>query len=415
MADLTITQEEVEQYAEPEQVFREARKLGIGGSDVHNLFPVLNLEDPDEQGSRYGCPRKLSYEKLNVKPDYEHTPQELRLFERGHVMEDYAAQRLAEKMGVKVYRANQPRVSKVHPFMRCNVDRFASVDHIRVPVECKSANEHAVVTMEQTGLPIAYSLQLNHTMSVTEADKGIFAVIEVPDYVDALIEQIEKPKLRKEILNALFKTLGFYSFEEKRNDDLIGIIIEKESYFWNGLILQKKLADPLPNLNDERCKSCQFRKTCRGTAWAEANDKIPVRGKNGVQYTQIEKPEFVQIVLDRLQAMQNLDQAEEVLKAVDLELKQSFPQDVTAVSTPGGVKINWSYQKGARRWDSDALNADSKTIGRKLAFADWVSEREPALVSQFSAEANTDYDIADRYKIQSAPTRPFKFTCRGME
>ena len=414
MPDLTITQEEVEQYAEPEQVFRETRKLGVGGSDVHNLFPVLNLEDKDEQGSRYGCPRKLSYEKLSIKPDYEHTPQAKILFERGHIMEDYAAQRLSEKMGVKVYRANQPRISKLHPFMRCNVDRFASVDHIRVPVECKSANEHVVVQMEQTGLPIAYSLQLQHTISVTEADHGIFAVIEVPDYVDALIEQIERPKLRSEILNALFKQLGFYSFEEKRNDDLIGIIIEKESYFWNGLILQKKLADPLPNLNDARCKDCQFRKTCRGTAWAEANDKIPVR-KGGVQYTPIEEPQFVQIVLDRLQAMQNLDQAEEVLKAVDNEIKQHWPAEVTAVSAPGNVKIIWNYQRGASRWDSDALAADSKTLARKVAFADFAAEQSPELVTQFSQQAASDYDLADKYKVQSAPSRPFKFTCKGFK
>ena len=40
------------------------RRKGLGGSDVHNLFP-------DE--SRYGCPLRLWFDKTDIEPDYKRT------------------------------------------------------------------------------------------------------------------------------------------------------------------------------------------------------------------------------------------------------------------------------------------------------------------------------------------------------
>src|SRR5208337_2857587 len=203
-----------------EAEWRAERKKGIGGSEVHNLFPVLNLEDKDEQGSRYGCPRRLSYEKLGIEPDYQHTPETLRLFDRGHAMEEYAAQRYSQKTGKRVFRSTKSWTSPDHPFMRCYIDRriqneVIPSDGYRPSVikhsvlECKSANEHVAGRMENEGLPIAYALQLQHAIEATQSDAGAFAVIVVPDYVDAVIEQIEEGPLRTRILNLLAPGFDF--------------------------------------------------------------------------------------------------------------------------------------------------------------------------------------------------------------
>lgn len=372
------------QVPQTEQEWHEERKKGIGGSEVHHLFPILNLEDPSEDGSRYGCPRRLGYEKLGIQPDYQYTPQTLRLFERGHIMEEYAAGLYAEKQGVDVRRSRKSWTSPDYPFMRCYVDRFEKIGEVgkRVVVEIKSANEHVTLRAQQEGLPLAYSLQIQHSIAATHADSGAFAVIVVPDFVDAVIEQIAEGPLRSQILNKLAPTFEFYSFPAPKDETLIGIIIEKEAAFWS-MIQAKKLPDPLPNLNDDRCHTCIFRKTCRGEAYVEANARIPVRDKrSGVQYAQITDPEFVQVVADRLQVMKGIEEQEEILAGITNEIKQRWPAEVGAVQIPGtGIKIRWGWQKGATRWDSAALDAD-----------------HPELV--------------DGYKKASAPTRPFVFSVK---
>ena len=127
----------------------------------------------------------------------------------------------------------------------------------------------------------------------------------------------------------------FYSFPVPKDETLIGIIVEKEAAFWS-LIEAKKLPDPLPNLNDDRCSTCIFRKTCRGEAYAEANARIPVRDKrSGVQYAQITDPEFVQVVADRLQVMKGIEEQEEILAGITNEIKQRWPAEVGAVQIPG--------------------------------------------------------------------------------
>lgn len=367
-----------------DRAWHAARRLGVGGSEVHNLFPVLNLADKDEVGSRYGCPRRLSYEKLGIEPDYQHTPETLRLFERGHIMEEYAAQRYTEKTGERVFRSAKSWTSPNHPFMRCYIDRRVKIDGngTRKVLECKSANEHVAGRMVQEGLPIAYALQIQHTLEATQSSVGAFAIIVVPDYVDAVIEQIAEGPLRSRILNLLAPGFEFYSFESERDDSMIEMIVAAESKFWE-LIQQGKLADTLPDMNDERCSNCAFRKTCRGQAFAQANERIPVRDKKtGIQYTPIDKPEFIQIVVDRLAVMKVIDEHEQILAGIDNELKQNFPPEVSAVQVPGtGVKIRWGFQRGASRWDTSALDADFP-------------------------------DLAGKYKKQGAPTRPFVFSLK---
>jgi hypothetical protein len=393
------------------------RRKGIGGSDVHNLFPCLNLEDKDDPGSRYGCPRRLSYEKLGVEPDYAYTPETLRLFERGNVLEEYAADRYSQVSGRRVFRSNHPYVHPTLPFMRVNLDRNIKADERGVGVfEAKSANEHVFFKMQMEGLPPAYAFQIQHGIAARQAQWGAFGVIESPDYMDAVLEQLEDSRLRRKVIDTLAPKFDFLSFEVKRDDEMIGLMIDREQKFWS-LVEEKKLADQLPDIQDERCKSCNFRKTCRGAQFADLNAKVPVRDKKtGIEYANVENSGLVQIVADRLVLMKDIDEKTNLLKAVDNELKQNFPAGVTAIEIPvANTKIRWNYQRGQTRWDSEALNADSAVIGQKVAFADWVLKTNLELRTEFEITKEEAPTLADKYKTQGAPTRPFVVTVKGSE
>lgn len=409
MSTQQVQPSQVPQF-DPEQVWHEQRKLGIGGSDVHHLFPCLDLNDKDDPGSRYGCPRKLSYEKLGIEPDYAHTPETLRLFERGHLMEDVAAQRYSSKTGRRVFRSNLPYVSKEIAFARVNIDRNIKADDRGVGrLECKSANEHVFLRMQKEGLPSAYLLQIQHTLMVTGSTWGAFSVVEVPDYVDSVIEQIADQRLRNRVLETLYPKFDDFYFEVERNENLIATIFEAEQKFWN-LIENGKLADPLPDIKDDRCSSCNFRRTCRGQAYVDANAKIPVRDKKtGIQYVQIENADFAEVVADRLALMKDIDEKEEALKAVDNEIKQRWPKEVGAVSL-ASVKIRWNWQRGANRWDAEALKSDSPVIGRNLDFATWAAKNKPEVFAEFAQTVTSSPSLADKYQVQSAPSRPFVFS-----
>src|ERR1700722_3426949 len=89
---------------EPRAAWLEDRRKGIGGSDVHHLFP---------EESKYGCTLQLWYDKTGTPEDYRRTPDELRIMNRGHILEDVVADIYMEETGRKVIRKKQPYVSNV--------------------------------------------------------------------------------------------------------------------------------------------------------------------------------------------------------------------------------------------------------------------------------------------------------------
>lgn len=176
----------------------EARKKGIGGSDV---AVILGL-------SPWKTPTELHLEKRGELEPESLDDNELVHF--GNVLEDVVADEYARRNKVKVERRNKMMASKEHPFMLANIDR--KVVGVRKGLECKTADRFTVKNWGEQGsedIPDYYRTQVEHYMIVTQYPEWDLAVlIGGNDYRDYHIE---------------------------RDPELSEMIIEAEARFWEGV------------------------------------------------------------------------------------------------------------------------------------------------------------------------------------
>src|SRR5437773_9144411 len=108
----------------------EERRLGIGASDMSDLFQI----EP------YGCQRRLWYDKRGTMPDYP--PEETLAMQRGSELEKIIAERWAREKHTKVFRVHEAIVHSAYPWARAHIDRRILRDG-RGPgiLEVKTANQ----------------------------------------------------------------------------------------------------------------------------------------------------------------------------------------------------------------------------------------------------------------------------------
>lgn len=201
------------------------RKLGIGGSDMGDLF----------QFEPYGCMRRLWYDKRDQAPDYP--KEETDAMRRGEELEDIIADRWAREHGTKVFRSVS-LINPKHAWARVNIDRRILADE-RGPgvLEIKTANQFVFAKILKEGLPYPYILQIQHAMMVTGYTWGAFAVLH-PD------------------------SWRMVSFEVAADTELHAAIIERGEKFWAQV--ENGPAPDRLEATDRRCQSCPFRLTCQG-------------------------------------------------------------------------------------------------------------------------------------------------------
>lgn len=311
------------------------RKKGIGGSDA---AAVLN--------EGYGCARALYYDKTGVPIDFIHSEATERNFERGNVLEDLVADLYTKKTGRKI-RRQSARISKTHPWMRVNMDRQILNDE-RGPgyLECKTANKFVFANMKAEGMPPHYVIQLQHGLAVTGYEWGAFAALH-PD------------------------TFEFLTFEMRRDEDLIAVLIAWEEEFWNMRVGTKTVPDAL-EFGDKRCRSCQWRRTCRGDAAL-----LQAAGKD-VASTSYEEDDALAPLVSAFQTAQfDADDKQALADALKDKIKELLG-DRQAVSVPSaGARILYKQQAGRSTWDGRALDTEHP-------------------------------ELAAKYKKVTAPSRPFK-------
>lgn len=293
------------------------RRKGIGGSDVHHVLG----EAP------YGCPRWLFYDKLAFEPDYmrDH-PGFLR---RGQLLEPLIADEYSMMTGKKVRRRNQPVVTPGRQWERVNIDRQI-VGDARGPgvLECKSMGEWAFGPMKREGLPVAHVLQLQWGLMVTGYTWGAFAILEPASW---------------ECL----------PFEQVRNERLIESVRRAGERFWNNNIVPKIAPDPLPDENDVRCESCEFRRTCRGQIAPQQYLRPEITNP-------IPKDEtLAEIVGDFVAARDARDEAVRTFDIVSDALKVKIGErrylQVPLEGQPP-AKIAFNQQDDGKVWDTDWLD-----------------------------------------------------------
>lgn len=177
----------------PYEEWLEYRKQGIGGSDASVVCGV----------SRYKSPVELWMEKTNQFQAQESGEPAY----WGAQLEPLVRAEFTRRTGIEVIHRNELLQSEEHPFMLANLDGICEhPDFGPVIFEAKTASAYKAGEWEST-IPDEYQLQIQHYMAVTGYKGAYIAVL---------------------IGGNTFK----WRFVE-RDEELIAMLIELESAFWN--------------------------------------------------------------------------------------------------------------------------------------------------------------------------------------
>ncbi len=171
----------------------EYRKQGIGGSDASVVCGI----------NRYKSPVELWMNKTGQLPDQE--AGEAAYW--GTQLEPFVRAEFTKRTGIEVRTVNQLLQSEEYPFMLANLDGICEVPDVGTCIfEAKTASAYKVGEWEDT-IPDEYMLQVQHYMAVTGYAGTYIAVL-----------------------------IGGNTFKWKfieRDEELISMLIELESAFWN--------------------------------------------------------------------------------------------------------------------------------------------------------------------------------------
>ena len=171
----------------------EHRKLGIGGSDASVVCGI----------NRYKSPVELWMEKTNQLPAQE--AGEAAYW--GTQLESIVRAEFTKRTGIEVSQIKQLLQSEEHPFMLANLDGICEVPDVGTCIfEAKTASAYKAGEWEDT-IPDEYMCQVQHYMAVTGYAGTYIAVL-----------------------------IGGNTFRWKfieRDEELISMLIELESAFWN--------------------------------------------------------------------------------------------------------------------------------------------------------------------------------------
>lgn len=237
--------------AQPADPVREewlrARKLGVGGSDVHHVF-----NDKPE-----GCARQLSYDKLDVPPDFPEELAENEPMRGGRVLERFVVEDYGERTGRTLLTPENPYVHPEHAFVRVNVDALLApvADHDGPGVlEVKTVNAWLYRKIQLDGLKAGHIRQDLWGMLAAGTRWGAFAVAQRESALLAAVERLQGI--------ASPKPIEMVYFDVERDDELLAHMLPEAATFW-AMVERGELAEALPQI-DDRCRRCAWRVTCRG-------------------------------------------------------------------------------------------------------------------------------------------------------
>lgn len=185
-----------------EQAWLDARKAGIGGSEVGSICGI----------NKWACAREV-YLKKTGQWDEEFdniTEFKEQLFHFGHVLEKVVADEYTLRTGVKLMEPGVSFKSKAEPWKLANVDRLMLDDNGDVYgiLECKTTSEYADENWKEGDVPIYYLAQLQWYLHVLDLKYGAIA--------------------------CLVGGNKYYYYEVYRNDEWLNeFIIPTVDAFWN--------------------------------------------------------------------------------------------------------------------------------------------------------------------------------------
>ena len=282
----------------------EYRKQGIGGSDASVVCGV----------SRYKSPVELWMNKTGQLPDQE--AGEAAYW--GTQLEPFVRAEFTKRTGIEVNAVNQLLQSEEYPFMLANLDGICEVPDVGTCIfEAKTASAYKAGEWEDT-IPDEYALQLAHYLAVTGYAGAYIAVL-----------------------------IGGNTFRWKfveRDEELISMLIELESAFWN------HVQDGTPPPLDGSDASAKFLADCFHDSIPKSHITLPDTAADLLaQYD--EACEELDAVAERKQRAENL-------------LKEMM--GTNEVGTAGDRIVTWK-SVSQERLDSKTLKAEHPALYKKYA------------------------------------------------
>ena len=282
----------------------EHRRLGIGGSDASVVCGI----------SRYKSPVELWMDKTGQLP-YQEAGEAAYW---GTLLEPFVRAEFTKRTGIEVTHKDKLLQSEEYPFMLANLDGICEVPDYGICIfEAKTASAYKAGEWEDS-IPEEYMIQLQHYLAVTGYSGSYIAVL-----------------------------IGGNTFKWKfieRDEELISMLIELETDFWNHV--QQKTPPPL----DGSSASANF---------------LAERFPNGNPKSKIALP------ASAIELISQYDEACEQLKEI-AEKKQyaeNLLKEMMGNKEIGTVKdriVTWKSVT-QERLDSKTLKAEHPTLYKKYA------------------------------------------------
>lgn len=180
----------------PREEWLKLRKGGIGGSDIGAIMGV----------NPYNSPFNVFIDKTT---DYIKDLSDNEAVYWGNILEDVVAKEFETRTGKKVARVNGLLASCETPFAYANIDRRIIGEN--AGLECKTTNAFNADEWKDGEVPASYICQCQWYMYVTGYSKW---------YIACLIGGNK-----------------FVWYEIRRDDGIIGYMVERASEFWNNHVL----------------------------------------------------------------------------------------------------------------------------------------------------------------------------------
>ena len=286
----------------PYEEWLEYRRLGIGGSDASVVCGI----------NKYKSPVELWMDKTRQTP-----PQEAgEAAYWGTQLEPFVRSEFTKRTGIEVKQVKELLQSDEYPFMLANLDGICDVPDVGTCIfEAKTASAYKAGEWENT-IPDEYMCQIQHYMAVTGYAGTYIAVL---------------------IGGNTFK----WRFVE-RDEELISMLIELESAFWN------HVQDGTPPPLDGSDASAKF-----------LSERFPVSKPT----SQITLPDTAADLLAQYdEACEELESVIERKQKAENLLKEMLGDN--EVGTAGGRIVTWK-SVSQERLDGKTLKAEHPVLCKK--------------------------------------------------
>ena len=230
---------------------------------------------------------------------------------QGRDLEEYVAQRVVEKTGFKVRRANAIFQNEEHPVMLADFDRL--IVGQKAGLECKTVSPYSSDKWSERQIPLHYQMQVQHYLAVSGFDCWYVAAVVFGK--DFIIHKID------------------------RDEEMIQNLIIIEERFWKEHVMAHVMPDPDGTKNcSEQIAKMYFK--------ADKEKVVELHGYNGL----LSRREELVGLIEKMENEKN---------TIDQKIKLEMKDASKALTEK--YQVSWSSYSSSRL-DSKKLKAEKPEI-----------------------------------------------------